>query len=315
VSLISTLADGATVQSEPVPLTVLETFATSFYDPGAAAAAPPTAAPTAEPPSAATPEPAPEATPTAPETLTATARNGGNIRQDPSVGGEVIGQISAGEVLELRARSADGQWYLLRAGEAEGWVSATLLEVPDAAEDLPIEGAATGLTAAVFNGGNVRAAPSLQGEVLDQINAGETVTLLGQNIDGNWYQITNVRGVTGWVSVTLLTITPEVSSQVPVTDPALPSGPPSDPAAPTSVAITPPAGLTATVFNGGNVRSAPNLSGQVLDQINARESVTLLAKTADGNWYQITNVRGVTGWVNRTLLTVDPEVARRVPVA
>jgi flagellar FliL protein len=62
------------------------------------------------------------------------------------------------------------------------------------------------------------------------------------------------------------------------------------------------------------VRAAPNLQGQVLDQINARETVQLLSKTPDGNWYRITNVRGVTGWVNRTLLTVDPDVARRVPV-
>jgi len=176
----------------------------------------------------------------------------------------------------------------------------------------------------VFNGGNVRAAPNLQGQVLDQINAGETVSLLAQNSGGTWYQITNVRGITGWVSVTLLEVSLETRRSVPVSDSPVPVPPaatltalpvpPTQPAA-TSVAVTPSSGLTAIVFNGGNVRAAPNLSGQVLDQINARESVTLLAKTADGRWYQITNVRGVTGWVNSTLLTVDPEVARRVPVA
>jgi flagellar FliL protein len=99
----------------------------------------------------------------------------------------------------------------------------------------------------------------------------------------------------GWVSATLLTIDPELAKQVP--------------------AATPPeTGLTATVFNGGNVRERP-VTGRPLDQINAGEEVKLLAKTVDGGWYQITNIRGVTGWVSVTLLTIDPEVARQVPVA
>jgi uncharacterized protein YgiM (DUF1202 family) len=63
------------------------------------------------------------------------------------------------------------------------------------------------------------------------------------------------------------------------------------------------------------VRAAPNLRGQVLDQINADETVDLLEKSANGQWYRITNTRNVTGWVSVTLLTIDPDVARRVPVA
>jgi hypothetical protein len=97
------------------------------------------------------------------------------------------------------------------------------------------------------------------------------------------------------VSATLLTIDPAVASQVPAAKPAS-------------------AGLTATVFNGGNVRERP-VTGKVLDQINAAETVDLLAKTSDGGWYQITNLRGATGWVSVTLLTIDPDVARQVPVA
>src|SRR5262249_60558934 len=76
----------------------------------------------------------------------------------------------------------------------------------------------------------------------------------------------------------------------------------------------PETGLTATVFNGGNVRERP-VTGKPLDQINAGEKVRLLAKTSDGGWYQITNIRDVTGWVSVTLLTIDPAVAKQVPVA
>ena len=68
------------------------------------------------------------------------------------------------------------------------------------------------------------------------------------------------------------------------------------------------------VFNGGNVRDRP-VTGKPLDQINAGETVQLLAKTSDGGWYQITNIRNISGWVSRTLLTVDPAVAKQVPIA
>jgi SH3-like domain-containing protein len=126
------------------------------------------------------------------------------------------------------------------------------------------------------------------------------------------------------VSVTLLEVALEDRRSLPVSNASVPTPlpatlealpAPATPAPVTPEAAPPSTGLTALVFNGGNVRAAPNLQGNVLDQINAGETVQLLAKITDGNWYQITNVRGVTGWVNRTLLTVDPEVARRVPVS
>jgi flagellar FliL protein len=329
VVLIGTQLDGSVIRSAPQQVIVLAPFSADFYQSSAAA---PTATPTVEPQQeptataevvAATPEPV--ETPvesTAP--LTGTVRVNGNIREEPNRQGTVLGQVSEGELVTLLARAPDGAWYRLEASEATGWVSATLLEVPEAAASLPAEVPSTAQTAIVFNGGNVRTAPNLNGIVIDQINATETVTLLARNDEGTWYQIINERQITGWVSATLLTVSLEarrdlpvssdtVPTPLPTTQQALPqAGAPAATPEPTEPTAT---GLTAVVFNGGNVRAAPNLAGQVLDQINARETVQLLARTEDSNWYQITNIRGVTGWVNRTLLTVDPEVARRVPVS
>jgi len=73
-------------------------------------------------------------------------------------------------------------------------------------------------------------------------------------------------------------------------------------------------GLSASVFNGGNVRETPSLGGKVLDQINAGETVRLLGKTADGRWYKLSNPRNITGWVSATLLTIDAQTAAKVPV-
>jgi len=179
---------------------------------------------------------------------------------------------------------------------------------PEVAAQVPTPTPASGLTTTVFNGGNVRAEAALKGKVLDQINAGETVQLLSKTADNQWFQITNIRGISGWVNRTLLNLSVELTRQIPVFGTVgIPATPP--------VNGTPVAGLSAKVFNGGNVRADATIRGKVLDQINANETVQLLAKTADGKWYQITNVRGVTGWVSVTLLTIDPDVGRKVPIA
>jgi flagellar FliL protein len=183
----------------------------------------------------------------------------------------------------------------------------TTVVTPTAAPTPTVEG----LAATVFNGGNVREQPSLGGRVLDQINAGETVQLLEKSADGQWYRITNIRSVSGWVSRSLLTVDPQVAARVPIQGQSPPTAPPA-PGTPVPTFV--PSGLTGTVFNGGNVREQPSLGGRVLDQINAGETVQLLGKSADGQWYRITNIRSVTGWVSRSLLTIDPQVAAQVPV-
>lgn len=85
--------------------------------------------------------------------------------------------------------------------------------------------------AVVRNGGNVRRIPAT-GEPLDQVHAHEQVPLIGKNADASWYLLVTARGVTGWVSATLLTIEPAGIAQVPVvpetTQGQAASGPASD---------------------------------------------------------------------------------------
>jgi flagellar FliL protein len=222
ITLIATVGSQV-VSSDPTKLSIPPLYSADFYRD--AVAVQPTAAPTSAPTSApAEPTVAPtvpvEPTATSTATLTATVFNGGNIRKEPQVGDNVLGQLHAGEVVTLLERSNDSTWYRVQAPEAEGWVSATLLTIdPKVAQQVSTSAPPeTGLSAKVFNGGNVRARP-VTGRPLDQINAGETVQLLTKTSDGGWYQISYTRDgtpITGWVSVTLLTIDPAVAKQVPV---------------------------------------------------------------------------------------------------
>jgi restriction system protein len=96
---------------------------------------------------------------------------------------------------------------------------------------------------------------------------------------------------------------------------AKPAAPTAAPAAPTAAPTeTPAAKLTATVFNGGNIRTAPRIEDCNCPQLHAGETVQLLAKTADGRWFRVSAPEG-TGWVSVTLLRIDASVARQVPVA
>ncbi len=183
----------------------------------------------------------------------------------------------------------------------------------------PTATSAPAQTATVFNGGRIRSAPTLNANnQIGTINANETVQLLSKTADGVWYKITDERGTTGWVYNNLLRISPDVAAQVPVEgqeqgNTGATSGtstPVSD-----STATVAPTGLTATVSNGGRIRSAPTLNANnQIGTINANETVQLLAKTADGVWYKITDERGTTGWVYNNLLRVSPDVAAQVPV-
>jgi hypothetical protein len=88
-------------------------------------------------------------------------------------------------------------------------------------------------------------------------------------------------------------------------------------AARTATAVAQPAApqLTASVFNGGNVREAP-VSGRPVDQLQAGQIVQLLEKSDDGSWFKISYTRSgqtITGWVSKTLLTIDPAIEQQVP--
>jgi hypothetical protein len=160
------------------------------------------------------------------------------------------------------------------------------------------------LTATVFNGGNIRPRARIEPcPKCPQLHANDTVQLLEKTADGRWYRVIAREG-TGWVSATLLRIDGQVAKQVPIEGQRTP---------PTPAPGAAPTGLMAKVFNGGNIRERP-VGGRPLGQLRAGQTVELLEKTADGVWYRVIAPEA-TGWVHVSLLTIDAEVAKQVPIA
>jgi SH3-like domain-containing protein len=177
----------------------------------------PTEDPTVTPAPEATPEATPEVTPTAaaaalPEGPPASVTNGGNVRRLPIiVADNVVGGINAGEQVQLIARTPNAQWFRVRTIRDEvGWVSATLIGVP-AGTDVPVANVVT-----VFVTGAIYERPDTASTEVDRVNRDEVVELLQRTAAGDWYQVTNVRQITGWAPAELLGIPDEVAAQVPV---------------------------------------------------------------------------------------------------
>ncbi|NTU79909.1 MAG: SH3 domain-containing protein [Chloroflexales bacterium] len=209
--------DGITSGTADLVIPEISGIADSFFG-RAAAAVPPTrtseptatAAPTAGP--EATPTPKPTATPDLPKGPPASVANGGNVRRMPiRSANNVIGGINAGEQVQLIERTPNGEWYRVRTVRDDlGWVSASLLSVP-AGTQVPVANVVT-----VFVNGPVYEQANTTSTEVDRVNKDEVVQLLKRTAAGDWYQVTNMREITGWVPVGLLGIPENVAAAVPV---------------------------------------------------------------------------------------------------
>jgi hypothetical protein len=74
------------------------------------------------------------------EQLSATVINGGNRRAAPAIKAEVLGQVHAGDTIQLLAKTKNGTWYYARCRcGALGWVHASLLKIdPKIARKVPV---------------------------------------------------------------------------------------------------------------------------------------------------------------------------------
>ncbi|MBP1467477.1 SH3 domain-containing protein [Candidatus Chloroploca sp. M-50] len=209
--------------SEPGELLTPEIsgIADSFF--GRTVATPPTPVPTATPAPTATPEteatpepePEPEATPEPelPTGLPVGVTNGGNVRRLPALADNVIGGVNGGEQVQLLERTPNGAWYRVRTERDEvGWVSATLLNVPSGT-DVPVANVVS-----VFVDGAVYAEAITSSAVVDQVTRNEVVALTRKTAAGDWYEVTTLRDVSGWVAANLLGIPDEVAAAVPVVE-------------------------------------------------------------------------------------------------
>lgn len=140
-------------------------------------------------------------------------------------------------------------------------------------------------------GVNMRAAPDISAQLLFQVPAGQTMSVLGISTDHRWLHIRLGNGETGWMSAELLAR--NLGEIGPIYD--LTPEPPRRFGAYADLA-------TVNVPAGGNLREAPDTAFRIKRTLPFGMTVKLLARSPYSPWVKV-SADGAIGWM--ALFTLD----------
>lgn len=180
-----------------------------------------TAGPTATPPNTSLP-------PILPGALTATVIRAGvlNVRDAPSLGGNVVGRIIRGETYAVTGRNEDATWFVLQLGGFEAWAYGYYLFINGNEFNPPIRSATsiygipagfndTGVLVQTMATMRLRAEPNVLSPQTGRITWGSIIPVSGRTAAGDWYQVL-WKGTIGWVFTGFLDITEGDFENIPV---------------------------------------------------------------------------------------------------
>lgn len=149
---------------------------------------------------------------------------------------------------------------------------------------------------------NVRNAPNTTtGVVIDQINGGESYTVIGRNGNTSWLLL-DVLGLPGWVDASF--VTAPNAALAPIADPS--AGSNNLPTTNVTATVNAP-----TVLNARDVPSAE--IGRIVAQLNHDSSYNVVGRNDDSSWVRL-NVNGLLAWVNTNFVDLVGDM-NTVPVA
>ena len=138
---------------------------------------------------------------------------------------------------------------------------------------------------------NVRSEPSIFGEILLQIERGETYPVIAQNSAGTWIQL-NVNGILGWVNTTYTDDFNFIN--VPVVDETVVN------------VVDNNSAILSTTANV-NMRRGPGLEYDIIRIIPENTVVNIEARTIDSDWWQVSYL-GNLGWVTEAFVNVSSTI-------
>ena len=179
------------------------------------------------------------------------------------------------------------------------WLSVLMLGVLMLTAALASAQNATGtVTAGALN---LRAQPSVSGQIITQLPYGTQVGVAGRNAAFSWYYVTTSSGP-GWVSAGYLAV------DYPQNVPVLQVTPPAQPA--------PVQDVIATVNTGAlNVRAIPSgRNNTPIGRLYKGNQVKVVGRTANNGWYQVHFSAGTPGWIDADYTYISQGNLATVPV-
>lgn len=138
---------------------------------------------------------------------TATINTGvANVRSGPGTGNEIVGSIYQGTEVEIVDYS--GEWYKIRLGNLNGWMSAALLDVKT--QNITVTGETV----------NLRSGPGTNFDIVGQARKGDKLGLI--SAEGDWYKVKTSNGKSAYIAASLAGKDGPASPAVPAIPPPSP---------------------------------------------------------------------------------------------
>ncbi len=236
-----------------------------------------------------------------------------NLRGQPSTTGQVLAIIPFNTPLRALGRDAHSSWVKVQYGGNEGWVAAWLIVVKGDINALPVAGATTpspaataapqatvgaqqipdgAITVTAIYQLNLRAAPSLDADVVAVAPFNATLVAVGRNAGNNWVQVRH-GDATGWVAAWIVPISDNPLS-LPVTSES------------TEFAKTWDSKIVGQPFINLTIRGKPGSIYAATGTLPAGTEVELLARTEDSAWIKI-KYNNAEGWVVSWMLLASAD--------
>lgn len=241
-------------------------------------------------------------------TIPATLYQTVNVRGGPGTRYEIVGQVSAGDTVEVLGR-ADGasRWLqVLIADGSVGWIPSYLLILNEDPAILPIVGALNGesdggeVIITAYGTVNVRNGPSILEQIVDQLEAGDTAQARARSNERNdWLYIEN-QTLAGWVAYFTVDVAGNPNS-LPL---RVPDAASSD--------LIHPTRLIRTRFNT-RLHAEPGVTSATVGIVPFATEVTPLARSEDNRWLYVAS-GDLVGWAAADLFALEDGMLDDLPL-
>jgi uncharacterized protein YraI len=145
-----------------------------------------------------------------------------NVRSGPGTSNASLGQLDAGQKVQILYRTSDGSWYQIlypSAAQGKGWVASPYVTLPSGVE-IPLEATPTpsGPMGLVLQRLNVRSGPGTAFDTLGIIEPNQVIFLTGKNTTASWFQMEYPSGPDGHGWVTAQYVQTDSANNLPVLD-------------------------------------------------------------------------------------------------
>jgi uncharacterized protein YgiM (DUF1202 family) len=145
-----------------------------------------------------------------------------NVRSGPGTSFDSLGQLDAGERIQITARDSQVSWYQIiypSTSQGLGWVAAQYVLVTPGT-DIRLDSTPTlaGPAGSIIQRLNVRSGPGTTFELLGLLEPGSLVSLTGKNSTSSWFQIYYPASSSGVGWVTSQFVQTDATANLPVLD-------------------------------------------------------------------------------------------------